>query len=198
MRARKEYQDSLMSLREHYLKGADQERTKWVEEELLSYHRISKRAYRLDLDVPPPTLQPIHNQQEANDLFRQAMSYKGKGWFTEHDDNLRRAELLFQQLLTNYPQSNKISITAYQLGEIYESRTFKQYRRSAQYFERCFQWDTNTTTDSRLRAARLYDRTLQERGRAIQLYRDVASSDHDQKRVEEAKKRLAELSATPP
>ncbi len=196
--ARKEYQHALENLREHYQKSADLERMKWVEEELLSYHRISKRAYRLELDVPPPNLQAKDNLADANELFRRGMSYKGKGWGGEADDNIRRAELLFQQLLSNYPTSDKIDDSAYQLGDIYESRVFKQYRRSAQYYERVFQWNPNTDGDARLRAARLYDKMLTERGRAIQLYREVMNHDADQKRVDEARKRLAELSAAPP
>src|SRR5262245_51680620 len=78
-KARKEYQDSMEELRTHYIKQSDVERQKWVEDELMSYHRISKRAYRLDLDVPPPTLKPEYNVPEANELFRKAMGYKGSG-----------------------------------------------------------------------------------------------------------------------
>src|SRR5207248_9378494 len=134
--------------------------------------RIKQHPYRLDLDVPPPTLQASINIPEANDLYRKAMFYKGKGFGSEAQDNQIRAELLLQQLLTSYPQSDKIGDAAYQLGDIYE-RSFKQYRRSATYFERCFQWNPNTRLDARLRAARLYDRQLQERARALELYKDV-------------------------
>jgi tetratricopeptide (TPR) repeat protein len=197
--ARKRYKEALEQLREQYIKMGDVERQRWVEEELISFHRISKRAYRLDLDVPAPTLQPQYNDPGANELFRRAMAYKGKGfWGQEHDDNLRRAEILFQQLLSTYPQSDKIDDAAFQLGEIYESRVFKQYRRAAMYYQRCFEWNPNTDSEARLRCARLYDKVLQDRGRAIQLYRDVMNHDADQKRVDEAKKRLSELSASPP
>jgi tetratricopeptide (TPR) repeat protein len=196
--ARHEYQTALEQLREFYRRQNDLERMRWAEEELLAFHRMSKRAFRLDLDVPPPTLKPQYNQPEANDLYRRAMAYKGKGWMSEADDNMRRAELLFQQLLSLYPQSDKIADTAYQLGEIYEHRSFKQYRRSVAYYERCFQWNPHTNTDARLRAARLYDRTLQDRPKAIQLYREVISHDADAKRVDEARKRLAELSGGGP
>ncbi|MFT3879211.1 MAG: hypothetical protein QM703_06070 [Gemmatales bacterium] len=149
--ARAEYQASLEELRAYYLRTGDVEHVRWVEEELLSYHRISKRAYRLDLDVPPPTLTPTQNNGEANDLFRRAVGFKSKGWGQESDDNYRRAELLFQQLITLYPQSDKLSDTAYHLGDIYESRAFKQYRRAAIYYERSFQWNPQTTNDTRLR-----------------------------------------------
>lgn len=196
--ARQEYQAALEELRAHYLKTGDLERVRWVEEELVAYHRISKRAYRIDLDAPPPTLIPNQNIQEANELFRRAMAFKNKGWGQELDDNYRRAELLLQQLITLFPQSDKLSETAYNLGEIYESRAFKQYRRAAIYYERSFQWNPQTTNESRIRAARLYDKTLNDQGKAVQLYKDEINHTSDARRLEEARRRLHELGSTPP
>ena len=192
--SRKEYQASLEALRAHYIGQSDLDRARWAEEELIQYHRIPKQAFRLDLDVPPPKLEAAHNYPEANELYRQAMSFKDKGWGTDFVDNQRRAELLFQKLLSNYPQSDKISDTAYQLGDVYESRAYKQYPRAAAYFERCFQWNPKTQFDARMRAARLYERNLNDRNRAIEIYKEVISHETDDKRVEEARKRLADLS----
>src|SRR5262249_11009913 len=135
--AREEYQLSLEELRKHYLAVGDIEHARWAEDELIEYHRIVKQAYNLGLDVPPPTLQGTYNSPEANELYRRAMTYKDKGWGTDYIDNQRRAELLLQQILTQHPQSTRISDTAYQLGDIYESKANKQYRRSGAYFERC-------------------------------------------------------------
>lgn len=191
--ARRDYQVSLEALHNHYKAVGDTERARWAEEELKMYHRIGKQAYRLELDVPPPTLQASHNVPEANELYKRGMSYKDRGWGNDYIDNQRRAELLFQQLLTHYPQSDKIDDAAYQLGDIYESKAYKQPRRAAQYYERCFQWNTNTTFDARLRAARIYDKQLQERGRAVELYREVTTHETDAKRIAEATKRLQEL-----
>jgi tetratricopeptide (TPR) repeat protein len=196
--ARQEYQTALEELRLFYQRQGDLEHVRWVEEELLSYHRTSKRAFRLELDVPPPTLTPNQNIPEANDLFRRAVAFKGKGWGQESDDNYRRSELLFQQLLTLYPQSDKLSETALHLGDIYESRAFKQYRRAATYYERSFQWNPQTTNDSRLRAARLYDRVLLDRSKAVQFYREEMNHTADPRRLDEARKRLTELGTTPP
>jgi TolA-binding protein len=192
--ARHEYQVALEDLRKHYLTVGDLERARWAEEELIQFHRIAKQAYHLGLDVPPPTLQAQQNIGEANELYRRAMTYKDKGWGTDYIDNQRRAELLFQQLLSNYPLSDKIDDAAFQLGDIYESKAYKQYRRAAQYYERCFQWNPNTETDARLRAARIYDRMLGERSDALRLYRDVTTHETDPKRLQEAQKRLTELS----
>ena len=192
--ARKEYQTSLEQLRLHYINTGDMERTKWAEEELVQFHRINKQAYRLELDVPPPTLQAGYNIKEANELYRQAMTYKDKSWGTDYIDNQRRAELLLQQILTQYPQSSRISDTAYQLGDIYESKACKQYRRSGAYFERCFQWNKHTHLDARLRAARVYDKEVLDRNHAIDLYKEVKTHETDPKQIDEAEKRLAELS----
>ena len=192
--ARRDYQTTLEALRSHYMSVGDLEHARWAEEELRQYHRVLKQAYRLELDVPPPTLQAAYNVPEANELYRRAMTYKDKGWGTDYVDNQRRAELLLQQLLGTYPQSDKIGDAAYQLGDLYEGKAYKQYRRAASYYERCFQWNPNTQLDARLRAARLYDKPLNERTHAAELYREVTLHDTDPKRLQEASKRLADLS----
>jgi hypothetical protein len=194
--ARRDYQKALETLRTHYIQAGDLERVKWAEEELLQWHRIPKQPFRLELDVPPPTLNGLSNVPEANKLFTRAMQHKDKGWGNDLIDNQRRAEILFQELLTRYPQCDKISDAAYMLGDIYENKPYKQYRRAAQYYERCVQWNPRTQHEARIRAARIYDRHLSERPRAIELYREVTSHETDQRRIQEATKRLSELSGT--
>jgi TolA-binding protein len=193
--ARREYQKSLEVLRTHYIAVGDIERARWAEDELLQFHRVLKQSFRLELDVPPPTLQASYNIPQANEMYKQAMTYKDKGWGTEYIDNQRRAELLFQKLLSDHPQSDKISDAAYQLGDVYESKAYREYDRAAHYFERCFQWNSKTQFDARLRAARLYERSIGERNHAIDIYRQVVNIETDPKRIEEAQKRIAELSA---
>src|SRR5262245_24287693 len=78
--ARKEYENSLKALYEHYNKIGDKIRTQWVERELMGFHLMMKPSYNLDVkDVPPPTLQATVNVKEANELYKAAMAYKGKG-----------------------------------------------------------------------------------------------------------------------
>jgi hypothetical protein len=191
--SRHDYEVALQQLLTHYVSVNDSERAKWAQEELMNFHRIKKQAYRLDLDVPPPTLKAQFNIPEANSLYIEAMKYKDKGWSQDYIDNQRRAEKLLQQLLSSYPQSDKIGDTAYQLGDLYEGKAYQMPRRAAMYFERCFQWQAHAHTDARIRAARLYDKVLSERGRAIELYQEVTQHETDPKMQEEAKKRLAEL-----
>jgi tetratricopeptide (TPR) repeat protein len=191
---RKQYQATLEQLRQHYISAGEVEKSKWAEDELKHFHRLVKYAYRLDIDVPVPTLQAKNNIPEANELFRDAMKYKDKGFGNEYIDNQRRAEILFQRLLDHYPESDKIGEAAYQLGDIYEKyRPTPQYPRAAAYFERSFQWNKTRHDDARLRAARLYDKHINDREKARAIYKEVLNHDTDNNRVQEAKRRLEEL-----
>lgn len=196
IKARKDYWVALDKLRQHYVSTHEIEKTKWVEEELRSYHRMMKYSYRLDIkDVPPPTLQPKQNITEANNLFRRAIDFKAKGTGEDLIDNQRRAEILLQGILEKYPESDKIAEVAYHLGDIYEHyKPRPQYERAAAYFERSFQWNKASATDGRMRAAKLYDHELKMLDKAKELYRGVMNHDTNPARVEEAERRLNELS----
>jgi hypothetical protein len=201
LKARKDYWVALDKLRQYYVSTNDIEKARWVEEELKSYHRMMKYSYRLDVkDVPPPTLQPKQNVVEANNLFRRAIEYKGRGTGDEYIDNQRRAEVLLQAILEKHPESDKIAEAAYHLGDIYEHyRPHAQFERAAAYYERSFQWNKASATDARLRAARIYDYNLHTMDRSKELYRGVMNHDSNPERVAEAEKRLTELSGgTPP
>jgi TolA-binding protein len=194
--ARKEYQLSLINLYQHYEKVGDRGRMSWVEEELKTYHLMTKPSYRLDIaDVPPATLEAKANIKEANNLYTEAMKYKGKGLGTDFLLNQKRAEILLQEILQKYPTSDKIADVAYQLGELYEGKAFKQADRAAAYFERSFQWRKGTHNDALMRAALIYDRTLNDRTKAIETYREEIHNDTDPNRLKEAEKRLADLTS---
>ena len=194
--ARKEYQAALIALYNQYEKHGDALRAQWVEEELKTFHLMSKPSYRLDLhDVPPSSLEAKDNVKAANDLYKEAMKYKDKGSGTEYTLNQRRAEILLQEILAKHPTSDKIADVAYQLGDLYEGKAYKQYERAAEYFQRAFQWRKGSRTDARMRAAVIYDRLLSERGKAVEMYREEVAHDTDPARIAAAEKRLAELLA---
>lgn len=193
--ARKDYENSVKALYEYYAKAGDKQRLAWAERELMAFHMMWKPSYNLDVkDVPPPSLQASVNVKDANDLYRSAMEYKGKGFGDDYVLNMRRAELLLREVLEKYPNSDKIGDVAYQLGDLYESRAYKQYDRAAKYYERSCQWvKGGPRTDARLRAAVLYDRQLNERSKAVEMYRSVVDHDTNPDHIRQAEKRLAEL-----
>jgi TolA-binding protein len=98
-------------------------------------------------------------------------------------------------LIAKYPNSDKTADSAYMLGEIYESRIYKQYERAAEYFKRCAQWNPRTNLDARLRAAKLYDKNVGNKTKAIEMYKEVVSREGDPRRIQEAQRRLKELGA---
>lgn len=194
--ARKEYQASLVALYQQYEKSGDKEKAKWVEDELKQFHLMNKPSYRLDIgDVPPPSLEAKANVKEANDLFLEANKYFEKGTGSEYVLNQRRCEVLLREILDKHPNSDKIADVAYKLGGLYEGPAFKQYARAATYYERAYQWRKGTVTDARMRAAYIYDKLLNERTKAIDLYREQIAHDTDEPRIKLAEKRLAELTA---
>jgi len=189
--SRKEYQRNLETLRIYYIQTNQTEKAKWAEDELIQYHRIAKQPFIFDLDVPPATLGALatQNSPEANEIYRRALTYKDRGWGMDYIDNQRRAEILLQQVLTAHPTSNRISDTAYQLGELYESKAYKQHQRAALYYDRSVQWNPQQA-EARMRAAKLYEQYNIDRARAKELFKDVTTNDTDQRRVEEAKQHL--------
>ncbi len=193
MQTRKEYQKSLEALRKHYELGSEAEKLRWVEDELRQYQRTPKYAYRLELDLPPPTLNGTTDVPEATKLYQRALIYKDKGFNIDYIENQRRAEILFQELIAKYPQSDKIADSAYMLGDIYESKLYKQYDRAAEYFKRCVMWNPRTNLDARLRAARLYDKQVGNKTKAIEMYKEVAAREGDPRRLQEAQGRLKAL-----
>jgi len=192
--ARAQYQLALERLRLHYLKVNDQKRAEWAEEELKAFIQTRKQSFNLQIgDVPPPNLVPAFNVPEANKLYREALKYKDQGYRSAYIANQCTAEQMFQQLLTLYPRCDKIGEAAYQLAEIYESTAFRQYERSAAYYERSFQWNKTTQSDARLRAARLYDKVLRNQPKAVRLYKEVIDHDTNDTRVKEAELRLEQI-----
>src|SRR5262245_31782767 len=96
LECRTKYKETLEQLRTYYISAGDLEKARWAEEELRQYHRISKQAFRMDLDIANSKLRASENIPEANQLYMQAMAYKDKGWGTDYIDNQHRAELLLQ------------------------------------------------------------------------------------------------------
>lgn len=192
--ARKEYQASLAEIYAHYAKVGDKKRANWAADELRNYHLQLKPSYRLDiLDVPSKDLQATTNEPKANELYKQAMSYKDSGFGTDYILNQRRTELLLQEILRQYPNSDKIASVAYQLGDVYSSSAYEQYERAAAYFTRSWQWRKGVQADDAvIRAAQLYEK-IEMVPEAVEMYREEISHGVNEERLKLARRRLAEL-----
>src|SRR5262249_61883000 len=115
---------------------------------------------------------------------------------TESPHNTPSPELLSQKTPPRPPRRDKTPAPPSPLGHFTGRKVPRQSRRAAAYFERCFQWNPKTNLDARLRAARLYERSVKDRARAVEIYRDITNFETDEKRIEEARRRLQELGAS--
>ena len=161
----------------------------------MGYHLMWKPSYNLDVkDVPPPTLEAKVNVHEANELYRAAMEYKGKGFGDDYVLNQRRAEMLLPRDPGEVPELGQDRAT-WPTNSATSTRAGRTSSTTGRrkYFERSFQWVKGSRTDARLRAAMLYDRQLNERAKAIELYREEIAHDTDADRIKQAERRLGEL-----
>ncbi len=110
---------------------------------------------------------------------------------------LRQALGLYNELIQQYPSSDKIDDAAYKAGRIYDY--LKNYELAAVYYQRAFQWNEATTYPARYRAAWVMDQKLRMHKEALVLYQlAIVKESRYSDNVEFAKERVAALSKPMP
>jgi len=106
---------------------------------------------------------------------------------------LRQALGLYNDLIQQYPTSDKIDDAAYRAAQIYEHLT--NYELAAIYYQRTFQWNEATPYPARFNAARIMDLKLRMRAEALTLYRlAVEKESRYVENTEQANLRIQALS----
>ena len=124
------------------------------------------------------------------------MTYKDKGWGTDYIDNQRRAELLLQRTAVRLsaerqdratpPTSSATSTRARPTSSTTAPPTTSSAASSG----------TPRRSTTPASGRRLSTTNSSASAHAIEIYRDITNHETDPKRIEEATKRLAELSGT--
>ena len=108
---------------------------------------------------------------------------------------LKKALDKYSQFISKYPKSDKISDAAYRMAEIY--RYLKDYTNAVLYYQRTYQWDPQTPTAARFKAAYLLDNQMGRRDEALQIYQEALSkitrSNEHSQWVAYAQQRVKEL-----
>ncbi|MGA2070027.1 MAG: tetratricopeptide repeat protein [Sedimentisphaerales bacterium] len=109
---------------------------------------------------------------------------------------LRMALDKYNQIISKYPTSDKIDDAAFRMGGIYEY--LKDYTNAVKNYQRTYQWNPDTTTVARFKAAYLLDTQLGRRAEALQIYQEALSkitkSNEHILWVQYAEQRVKELS----
>jgi tetratricopeptide (TPR) repeat protein len=141
--------------------------------------------------------EPVVVASDSNSLYAEARQIEEHAGAVVKDQTLLKMALgKYEQFINQNPKSGKISEAAFRMGGIYEY--LKDYPNAVKYYQRTYQWDPQTPTTARYKAAYLLDNYLGRRAEALQLYQEalakITKSGEHQLWVELAEKRVKELS----
>ena len=184
---------------QHYAQHGPKDNAKASDSVVKRFDHIHTYLYLAEAEFPSWDLRPLDPIVPANDLYQRAYTLheKGKGFlkiFILTDYNKQRNALaLFKQVITDYPTSDRIALSAYFIGEIYKEY-FHEDLRAVRWYELAFTWSPNIMQPARFQAATVYDLRLNNPARALDLYERVLVSEHfNQSNVSFAARRINEI-----
>ncbi|MGA1980398.1 MAG: hypothetical protein ABSG99_07565 [Sedimentisphaerales bacterium] len=189
------YRQYLESLIAYYKKTGDNMKLRWAEDELDRLNDMPQYSYIIEASVAGPNLKAKDSINAANYLYDEAyrLEKAAKRLIVIVDENLLRVALdKYNQVIKQYPTSDKIDEAAYRAGGIYEH--FKDYTIALLYYQRAYQWDSATTNPARFKAAYILDQYLHRRAEALPLYQYALGNEKLSKDDQEfVQKRIEEL-----
>lgn len=191
--ARSAYEENLQKLIEYYRLIGDANKIERAKEELTMLRRVPLHQYLVVADMVGQ-LKPTQDIAEANRLYEDARMRQTRmvlpGFKKRH---LLEALDRYQDLIVKYPDSDKVALAVYRMGEIYGSLSFRDYARAARCYEKCYQWDPETNLPARLKAASIHDKKLHDRKKAMRIYELAAKFETEPANRASAKERLLRL-----
>jgi tetratricopeptide (TPR) repeat protein len=193
---RRAYRQSLEALIKYYRDTGNYMKREWAQKELAALDAIPQYNYIIEAAVAGPELKATDEIPEADDLYYQAMVMEDEARkliLIKSSEKLRLALDKYNQIIRQYPTSDKIDDAAYRSAKIYEE--FKDYSIALIYYQRTYQWDPDTIYPARYKAARILDDKLHRRAEALELYSESLKYDPltDSER-EHINERIVELS----
>jgi len=193
------YRRGLQLLVQHYTVTGDNKKHGWAQEELRALDRMPQYRYIIGAEVLPGNLAAAERILAADDLFADAKETHRQAepiGILKDEEQLRVALEKYNQLIRQYPTSDKIDDAAYKSADIYEY--FKDYEIALLYYQRAYQWDPETPYPARFHAALLLDKRLRRRDEALELYQEAVLREGDgfSEWKMYAEKRIRELSSS--
>jgi tetratricopeptide (TPR) repeat protein len=209
------YHRQLEKIQSFYEQSGNQMKIEWVQRELKALDSIPRYQYILQAEVAGDKLKAKDSIPKADILYKEALDIYNKTDVifpiplpVKHDElalthptihvSKKKMQLALNkcnELIQEYPTSNKISDAAYLAGEIHEY--FGDYSIALLYYKRAVQWNANTPHPACYRAARILDYKLTDRGQALQLYREALDKESDMINVADVQQRIVDLAPEP-
>ena len=171
---RAKYKQHLDLLVQFYDRQGNHLKADWASQELTNLQLGPERAYLVVAEIAGPDLRATTSILEADLIYQEALALmkegrSGLGKMFSDKKKLYQAMDKFNELITDYPASDKIDDAAFQIGEVY-NHYLKDYTTALLYYQRVWQWDPQTTLPVRFWVARIYDEHLHDRVKAIEYY----------------------------
>ena len=192
---RKAYRNGLETLISYYNSVGDNMKLAWAKNEINALDDMPQYNYIIEAIVAGPNLKATNSIAEAELVYIEATRLQKKAErlvLIKHNDNLRLALDKYNQLIRKYPSSDRIDDAAYRSGGIAEH--FQDYTIALLYYQRAYQWDSDTNLPARFKAACILDRRLARRDEALKLYKQALEKGTlKQSYRESAEMRISEL-----
>lgn len=192
---RQAYRNALKSLINFYSEAGNNMKLRWAKDELKQFDGTAQYKYIIDAIVAPESLRASVTITEADYMYREALRIEKKAGrliLIKHEDNLRTALDLYNQIIDKHPSSDKIDDSAFRAAGIYGY--FRDYTIAVLYYKRVCQWDPKTPYPARFKAAQILDKYLHRRDEALELYKQALEKEKlSRSRKELVETRIAEL-----
>lgn len=196
------YYRELQKLESFYKQSGNQLKIEWAQRELAGQDAAPRYRYILQAEVAGNSLKATDSVPKADMLYNDAMElYKNSNIIFPVPIFVSKKKMQLalnkcNQLIKEYPASDKIDDAAYLAGEIHEF--FRDYSIALLYYKRAVQWNPYTPHPACYKAARILDYKLFDRAEALKLYReslDKETSYHNYSEI--IKQRISELAPEP-
>jgi tetratricopeptide (TPR) repeat protein len=180
---RLEYRSELEKIKSYYEQSGNQLKIEWVNRELKFISDAPRYTYIIQAEVAGSDLRAKDIIPKANAIYDKAVSRMDSACILPLPGtpiltgktliSRRRMQIAlnwFNQIITEYPTSDKIDDAAWRAARIHEF--FEDWSIAALYYKRAAQWDPATPYPARYCAAKILDEKLQQRDEALELYRE--------------------------
>ncbi len=187
--SRENYKNALEELIQHYLNIGNQSRLEHARKELKALIKVPQLRY-MTASEETKKMMPFKNIEDANILFQDGMTYKTLMNIIRKKTNLTIAIARFRRILDKYPESDKADDAAFELADILEKSSFKNYEEAAFYYVKCYELNPNTEMPARYKAGKVYDNKLHDYAAAIKNYEMVLASSKKEEHRKNARSRI--------
>jgi TolA-binding protein len=193
--ARDAYQKELEALEKFYTERANADGLGKIEDELQDF-RQARHYSDTHWEDSLTDLAAKEVNPEADKLLAEADELRGGLNPFSRADRYQKAAAKYQEILLKYPSSTAVDDAAFGMGEIYSSRSVKEYNRAVRFYELAYLADPGTPHNALLRAAKVCDGDLGDYEDAARFYWLTAMKDSSMVDRKLAEVRLKELQKT--